>query len=328
MSTQTPMAATAALAEAATAAVRAPSAHNTQPWRWRVGGDALDLYADRSRQLAVADPEGRMLTISCGTALHHARVALAAAGWAATVGRLPDPADPDHLARITVADRTDVTPAAMRLLQTVSVRHTDRRPVVETALPDGVFEQLRQAATAEHTGLHPLRPDDLAELAAASARANEIGITDPDQRAELAQWIGGERPDGTGIPDSALPARPPQSAVPASDWGHPGTLTVGPGHDLRATYAILFGRSDTTMDWLRAGEALSALWLTATERGVAVLPLSTVVEIVATRERVRRILSRLDYPYLVLRLGLAAPDKPAPARTPRLRAEQVIERTQ
>src|SRR4051812_29524525 len=88
----------AALVHAAATAGHAPSIHNTQPWRWHVRPGVLDLYAVRDRQLAVTDPEGRLLTISCGTALHHATVALAATGWAATVTRLPG-GDPDHLAR-------------------------------------------------------------------------------------------------------------------------------------------------------------------------------------------------------------------------------------
>ena len=32
-------------------AARAPSVHNTQPWRFAVTGDAIELYADASRQL-------------------------------------------------------------------------------------------------------------------------------------------------------------------------------------------------------------------------------------------------------------------------------------
>src|SRR4029450_1460977 len=94
--------ATAALAHAAQTAGLAPSIHNTQPWRWRVEGSTLELRAERSRQLGITDPSGRMLAISCGTALHQARVALAAAGWTAEVDRVPDRADPDLLARATV----------------------------------------------------------------------------------------------------------------------------------------------------------------------------------------------------------------------------------
>src|SRR3954451_22815591 len=81
-------------AEAAVAvAVRAPSIHNTQPWSWRLGPDALVLRADRSRQLAVADPDGHSLLVSCGAALHLTDVALRAQGWQIVTRLLPDPAD-------------------------------------------------------------------------------------------------------------------------------------------------------------------------------------------------------------------------------------------
>ena len=74
------------LTAAAAAAGYAPSILNTQPWRWRLGPGRLELFAERARQLTVSDPQGRLLTISCGAALHHARTALAAAGWSAQRG--------------------------------------------------------------------------------------------------------------------------------------------------------------------------------------------------------------------------------------------------
>ncbi|GIH21094.1 hypothetical protein [Rugosimonospora africana] len=47
----------------------------------------------------------------------------------------------------------------------------------------------------------------------------------------------------------------------------------------------------------------------------------------ATRAVLRRMLSGLGEPYLLLRLGMADPDHPGPAHTPRLRPEQTIEPT-
>src|SRR6185503_16306307 len=88
------------LARAALTARKAPSILNSQPWRWRVDGRTLELRADRSRQISALDPDGRMLTVSCGAALHHARVALAAEGVRTTIGYLPDPADRDLLATL------------------------------------------------------------------------------------------------------------------------------------------------------------------------------------------------------------------------------------
>ena len=81
-------------------AMRAPSVHNSQPWHWRVGPSSLQLYADYSRHLPNTDPDRRDMMVSCGAALHHCTVALAALGWQARIRRFPDPADPTHLASI------------------------------------------------------------------------------------------------------------------------------------------------------------------------------------------------------------------------------------
>ena len=90
------------LRRAAARAILAPSVHNSQPWQFRLGTDHLDLLADPGRQLQVLDPLGRQLTISCGCALFNTRAAVAAEGLDATVVRLPDPDQPELLARVTV----------------------------------------------------------------------------------------------------------------------------------------------------------------------------------------------------------------------------------
>jgi nitroreductase len=114
--------------------------------------------------------------------------------------------------------------------------------------------------------------------------------------------------------------------VPGRDFGRPGTLPVGAGHDWAAVYALLFGDGDGPLDWLRAGEALSAAWLTATTIGVSVVPLSGVVEVAATWHTLRHLLSGLGHPYLALRLGIADPEQHGrPPRTPRLPVAQVVD---
>ncbi|HEY2949567.1 MAG TPA: nitroreductase family protein [Micromonosporaceae bacterium] len=311
------------LSEAARAARYAPSALNTQPWRWVVGRDALDLYADRTRQLNVADPDGRLLMISCGVALHHARVALVAAGWEASV--VPFPGPTDLLARITLDRAIRVSPEAMRLFQATEARHTDRRPVVDVPVDPAAWDEVVAAATGEGVNLHRLTPEQVRDLASAAARADALAAADPAQRAELDLWVGGDRPSGAGLPDTVIPSQPPQTEVPEREFGLRGTLEVGEGHAGAAVYAVLFGDSDDPLAWLRAGQALSAAWLTATRLGLAVLPFTAVIEIPATRQTIRRLLAGLGHPYVVIRVGTADPDHAGPPHTPRLPSEQIID---
>ena len=75
-------------------ACRAPSLHNSQPWRWVADGPVLQLFADPARIGRSTDSTGREVIISCGAVLDHLRVAMAAAGWQANVDRFPNPEQP------------------------------------------------------------------------------------------------------------------------------------------------------------------------------------------------------------------------------------------
>ncbi len=331
------------LAAAAAAAGAAPSIHNTQPWGWEVHPDHLDLYAERDRQLTAGDPDGRMMIVSCGAALHHARVALAAEGWQVTVSRVPElaaappsgpgtppPSGPgtrqpnDLLARITLAGRAQVSPEAMRLYQTVQLRRTDRRPVTREPVPGGVLDALTKAALAEGVHLQVLHPDQVDDLTAAVAQAASVDAADPAIQAELDRWTGGQRPEGVGIPDIVIPERPPQTDVPARVFARSGTLPIGGEHDREAAYTLLYGDTDDPGGWLRGGEALSAVWLAAVELGVGVLPISEAVEMPASRQTLRRTLSFFGWPYIAMRVGVPDPDHPGPGHTPRLPTSETV----
>jgi hypothetical protein len=163
------------------------------------------------------------------------------------------------------------------------------------------------------------------QLAVMVEHAGEAEQRDELMRAETQSWVGGERTEGTGVPDAVIPAELPLTTVAERDFGVAGTLPAGSGHDSTAAYAVLYGDGDEPRDWLRAGEALSELWLSATELGAGVLPLSSPIELDFTRPALRRMLGDTGYPHLVLRLGLTDPEHAGPPHTPRLPPEQVIE---
>jgi nitroreductase len=312
------------LADAVAAAGYAPSIHNTQPWRWRIGSDTLDLHLHRKRVLAVTDPATRLATLSCGAALHHARTVLAAEGWRVTVARMPDAADQDHLAHLRVYAPAPADPQAVRHVRTIPLRHTNRRPVVGAPVGAEDLRAISATVQAEAAWLHILRPEQVIELCAAADHAQRTEAGVPEWRTELAYWTGGARPPGTGIPSVAGP-QPPQTTLPGRDFDHRGDPPISAEHDRAALFAILYGRSDEPRDWLSAGEALSAGWLTATERGISVMPLSAPVEVISTRDTMRRLLSYLNHPFLVLRFGTVDPTDSDDIHAPRLPTDQTIE---
>ncbi|MEV1333605.1 nitroreductase [Micromonospora costi] len=315
---------TTALTQAAATAGLAPSVHNSQPWRWKVLPDALELRMVHEPQLAATDPENRLVTLSCGAALHHAREVLAAEGWAGQVERLPDPGRPELLARLTGFRQVAADADATRRVQCMRIRQTDRRPVSDERVPDAVLDEIVRAATAQGARLQLLDPDQVMSLAAAAAQAAAVAEEEPELREELAYWTS-RAGAGIGLPPEVLPEQPAQTTVPVRDFGHPGTLPIGPGHDRTAVYALLWNTDDEPDSWLSAGEGLSAAWLTATRHGASMVPLSGVVETDGTRQTLRQALAGLGFPYLALRLGIVDRENAAPPHTPRLPTAQVVD---
>jgi nitroreductase len=321
---------TETLVGAARQAGRAPSIFNTQPWRWRIlataeGGAAMELWADRDRQLTVVDPDGRLLTLSCGTALHHARTALAAAGHAVAVDRLPDAKHPDLLARVRLAGPHRPDPVTAARSDAMTRRRTDRRAYSQVPVPEWALRRLRAAVEADGAHLHVVREDQMPMLAVAVARAAAAEMADPAYRNELMRWTNRPVWSGDGVPASTA-VYPGPRRVPVRDFApaSPHGLTVGEGGDRGAAYAIIFGDADDAAGWLRGGEALSALVLTAAATGLSVSPMSDVIEVPAARELMRGVLSGVGEPYLAVRIGLATASDEPPA-SPRREPVEFIE---
>jgi nitroreductase len=311
------------LRQAAGVAGAAPSIFNTQPWRWQVGRGVLRLWADRERQLVVADPDGRLLTISCGVALHHARLAFAVGGYEVVVRRLPDAGDPDLLATVQVGGVCEASVGQRELFAAVERRFTDRRAFGPEPVGEAVAGALVRAAQDQGADLHLVRRDQVAQLASAAGQAGALQLADPQYRKELIRWTHRPPWSGDGVPTTTAVRAAPR-AVPVREFAAFGgpAMDAGVQTDRGALYAVVFTGGDAAVDWLRGGEALSAALLTATAYGLGTAPISDVTELAVTRERLRVLLADVGVPQLAVRVGHAPAGMPP--RTPRRPRQEVI----
>jgi nitroreductase len=322
------------LADAVEHALRAPSVHNTQPWRWRIDGTngVVELYADPNRHLPSTDPERRDLLISCGTELHHLLVALAHAGLQARVLRLPDPEDSTHLATVTVGGADGggtggaddpARDALADLFPAIRRRHTDRRRFSHRPVPPGLIRGLVDAAAHAGALLVPVKQPHERFTAVLADAADRQRWT-PGYPAELQIWTrrhGGAR---DGIPPTAI-AHPPSGLAGPSGMRHfPNAQLTQPmppaGHGLpddAAAFLVLATAADRPEDRLRAGEALSAVLLAATRAGLATTPLSQATEVAATRDMLNHVVGIPEHPQLVVRVGWPATHAAELSETPR-----------
>ncbi|PTR27473.1 hypothetical protein C8K36_10495 [Rhodococcus sp. OK519] len=304
---------------AVSVACRAPSVHNSQPWSWVFSCGSLELHADRLRALPVVDPLARQMVISCGAALNHLEVAVAAHGLGVAVDRLPDPGNPMLLASVAFVSADD-SERARSLRAAIEGRWTDRRAFGTPT--DDALAGLQDLLGGHGVSLTFLGADGPSRLAEATRSGAELRRHDAAYRAELFWWTGHS---GTieGIPASALP----DGATVPVGREYPRGILEPPGASDRAALAVLSTDSDTRLDWLRCGEALSELLLEATVRGLATCPLTHVTEIAASREMVRAAATasgaRGRFPQVVVRLGTPSAGEFEVPRTGRRRVDDV-----
>lgn len=303
---------------------RAPSVHNTQPWRWRVGSDSLHLFAERGLHLPSTDPDGRDLILSCGITLHHCVVALAALGWQSKIHRMPNPQDPEHLAAVEVyrrpASEMDITLAAA-----IPRRRTDRRNYSAWSVPDSYIALM--GARAARAGVMLRRIESLPELQDIVKQATLRHVTDHDYLAELSTWSG-RYASQAGVPAHSTPRSNPTAPLPPRLFA--GPVLTQPSDtepvDDNAVVLALGTKSDTTLARLRAGEATSLVLLNGTALGLATCPITEPLEIAETRDSVQiEVFGISAFPQMLLRIGWAPVNAdPLPA-TPRRPLNEIVE---
>lgn len=289
-------------------ACRAPSLHNSQPWRWQLAAHSMHLRADPARMLLATDPTGRQMVISCGAALKHARVAFAALGWHTVIHRLPDPTDPDHLASIEFEPSGPIRARDVALAAAAVRRRTDRRAFLPGDLAEPITSRLVSVARTEGAELLILPPMVAPELLVASRSADLEHDTDAGCRAEPSWWTG----------------------TTASPRGISATaLLTPPGHTPDgATLTVLRTADDDRRNWLRTGEALAAVLLEATAAELATCTLTHLTEIEDSRAVLERAIASLGarpgHAQVVVRVGRVHSPLPGP-RSPRRPRIDVLE---
>jgi nitroreductase len=290
---------------------RAPSVHNTQPWRFRITPDAVELHTDPSRRLPVADPHCREQRLACGAALFNLRLGLRGHGIRPLVSLVPDPERPDLLATIRYGGRKTPDPEIRKLLRAVPRRHTNRHPFSDVPVTSAESAALRRAALDEGAWLHFVTdPAERTTLQQMAARAHRLQMNDPAFRAELQQWtaVSPERTDGVPA-TSGGPQPAPHERWVKRDFtaGNSPQRAPDKGFETEPAIAVLTSHLSGQLAEIRAGEAMQRVLLTATADGLTASFLSQLVEVDRTRDELRRLIGATRPPQVVLRLGRGWP---------------------
>lgn len=273
------------------AGIAAPSADNSQPWRFAWSGDDLDLRIDADRSGGVSDSRHVLSDLAAGACLENMLVRARALGHAADLQTFPSPDEPLWVARIRW--RTDPEPGEPEpLAGAIDPRHTDRR--FPWRGPISAEVQARLDARARNISgprlWWPQTPRARKAAAGLIRQAEALRFRSPTLHAELfssirfaAGWHGACE---EGLAPATLAVEPPVrpmfqalrhptamalfnhlGAAPMLGWRSAWLpIRLSPG------LCLLVIPSTARTDVLAGGRALQRVWLQATLDGLSVQP--------------------------------------------------------
>ena len=277
-------AAPAESAELVRLATLAPNGHNTQPWRFRVGPDRIEVAPDLARRTPVVDPDDHHLHVSLGAAAETLAIAGAALGRPGEITPLPDGLAFVHAAG---APRPDPLAAAIPRRQSTRSEY-DGRPLAAGDLAGaGGGRGLPGVRTVLVTDRAAL--DRLRDLVVAG---NDVQMRDPAFMAELKAWIRFNPREAMATGDGLLGAASGNPSVP----GFLGRafferLITAEGENDRyarqmrssAGCAVFLADRADPAAWRQVGRACQRFALAATVRDIRLAFVNQPVEVAALR---------------------------------------------
>jgi nitroreductase len=293
-------------------ALLAPSSHNAQPWSFAVRGNEIRVFVDRDRWLRVADPDQRELYLSAGCALENLLVAAAHHGYKASVSWVGEDRADGLAAIARFAPGGRAGDRRVPLFDALRRRHTNRRPYHRRPLPPDVVARLYAAVHDEGVQLWLLTDAETAgriEQLLALAQRNQFA--DPAYRRELAESIG-----NGAFGHGWFQAAAGRLVVRHLDVGRSATRKDAARLRSAPALGVLTSRANDRGAQVRAGQAFERLALTATRMGVALQPMSALMESPIARAAVAELLPEEVYPQHAFRLGYAPPERRRAPRRP------------
>ncbi|GAA4553281.1 Acg family FMN-binding oxidoreductase [Amycolatopsis samaneae] len=288
--------------QALEAAIRAPSPHNSQPWRFAVDGDRIEVWLDRDRVLTVADPEAHQARLSCGAALLNLVVSLRCQGFEPEVRLVPDPAEPDLLALVTHDGNHHVLAQDRALAEAIFRRHTHRRPFLDRQMPPGLLAPLAAAANQEGARLRFVGTE-YARVTTLVRRAEFLQAHNTAFQAETAQWTRRQAASPDGVPLGAAGPPPDHDGAVALRESLLNPDLPPRTYEQQPLLAVVLTPEARPGSDVHAGQAMQRVLLTATSLTMATSFVSQPFEVASTRAGITELFREHGRPHTLLRIG-------------------------
>ncbi len=299
-------------------ATLAANGHNTQPWKFAIRQDTIEIHPDYSRHLPVVDPDNRELWISLGCALENLLLAARAAGYA------PEVAYPDAKDFIRV-QLMAATPQASPWFDAIPLRQTTRSVYDGRPVPAADLEIVQSLPLEPGIALRFLAAPAEMETALAYINAGNLHqYADHAFMDELIAWLRFNKKEAMATLDGLYSRCSGNPAVPR--WlgqmfvrgTKPQQQADADAEKLRSSAGAVVIGSDTDdkAAWVRAGQVYERLALQMTALNIKSALLNQPIEVAELRGQFASALGlAAAQSQLLMRFGYAA-DLPRSLRRP------------
>lgn len=277
--------------ELLTAAVRAPSTHNSQPWLFDLKDNRLRILRDTAIVLPQSDPQYRYTHVSIGFLIHHIEQL---AEWLSMDPQITLGDGSEYLAEISFspAAKSASTPP---LVEAIFTRRNRRGLFGKEVIPQDVLAQaLAVSGTiAKECAVRAVTDEAARGIIAEATAKNMMRVyARPAFRREMSEWITPTgSPRKTGLPGYTL------NQPLVMSWILPTIIrrfvTMGKvlaklnrGSIMSAPAVFGFSAGETISGWLSVGYAASHAALTLTAHAFDYSVFVASVEYPDTREEV------------------------------------------
>ena len=289
-------------------AVKAPSGHNTQPWRFRQNGSVVEIHPDFDRRLPVVDPDDRELFVSLGCAVENLCLAAQTKGYKSAVS-----VGDTGVVTVSLMEKADIK--TNPLFNQIDARQTNRSVYTGEEIALDSLRKLQSVCSEKGISVHyyARQTKQFNDIEQYVLRGNTNQMQNEAFKAELKSWMRFNKKhqdqtlDGLSYAVFGAPNVPRWMAEPIMSMAiNAKTQNKADREKIAsASQLVLFTtRENSRREWVSLGRTLQRFLLTTTELGVAHAYLNQPNEEAEIASEMTRTLG-LDgeYPTILLRIG-------------------------
>ena len=310
----------------------APNSHNSQPWKIKVVSDSeFIVQSDPERWLSKVDPENRELLLSIGAFWENLEQAALALGFKPHTEILANSPKDIEILKIKLVKRI---PQRNDRLKLIMERTTDRKPYEKKELQLSHLKELEKLLP-DHFVYFSRKSKEGEWIANNLVEANKKQAFDDDKQKELAEWLRFSRSEVAEKRDGLTPEMLGMTGMVKFFWytfmnrknafsrsfRNKGIENARNQVNNCSGFIVITSDDLSVHSMLEAGRNFEKLALKCTELGVAIQPMSQLMEESLWKEELESLLGLSKPVQLVLRVGYS---KKRPERSVRRPVEEII----